>query len=221
MDCCDVNGLDREFTQSAARGDLKSYRKRGLDKRARKVADFLKSQGLSNATVLDIGCGIGALNLELLRAGAARATGVDVSAHYAEAAETLASSLGLRDSVEYRVGDFVQLDPDVPDADITTLDRVVCCYPHMNELVSSSARRTHRLYALTYPRWTWWLRAGNILQNLFYAVLRKRYRGFMHRPEDIGETLSAEGFFPVYEDRSGVWEIAVHQRRPRDAEQAD
>ena len=60
MDCCTVNDLDREFNQAWARKELKSYRRKGLAKRARKLGDLLKQQDLSGATLLEVGCGISA-----------------------------------------------------------------------------------------------------------------------------------------------------------------
>ena len=94
MDCCTVNGLDQEFTRSWARKESRSYRKKGLNKRVGKLLGFLKAEGLREATVLDIGCGIGALHLELLKQGARKATGVDVSPAYIEEATALAQELG-------------------------------------------------------------------------------------------------------------------------------
>ena len=213
MDCCAINGLDQMFDESLAKRELKSYRKNGLDERARKLADFLKAEGISGASVLEIGCGIGALHLELLKGGATSATGVDVSREYIKAAENLARTHGLEDAVEYRVGDFVELEREAPHADVTLLDRVICCYPSMRELVTASARHTGRLYALTYPRWTWWIRAGAFLENLGYRVLRKRFRAFMHRPQELKAILAAEGFAPAFEARSGTWAVEVHRRR--------
>ena len=188
-DCCSINDLDGQFDESWARKKLKSYQKNGLDKRATKLAGFLKTQGLSGATLLEIGCGIGALHQELLRDGAAKATGVDVSSAYIEAAKTLAREQGSQDSVEYHVGDFVDMEQDLPEADVVVLDRAICCYPDMQTLVTASARHSRRTCALTYPRWTWWIRAGHPLLNLLFAVIRKRFRTFIHNPSQISATL--------------------------------
>ena len=160
MECCSVNGLDRIFNKSRARKESNSYLKKGLDKRARKLADFLKGESLSEATLLDVGCGVGGLHLELLKHGAGKAIGVDVSPAYVEAASSLARELGFQNVVEYHVGDFVEQERDIPTADIVLLDRVVCCYPDMEPLVTAYARHAQRLYALTYPRRTWWMRVG-------------------------------------------------------------
>ena len=114
MDCCSVNGLNKVFNESKARKESEAYRRKGLGKRARKLTDLVESQGISEATVLDIGCGVWALHLELLKQGARSAIGVEVSSAYMEAATSLAQSLGFQDAVEYHKGDFVELDEGIP-----------------------------------------------------------------------------------------------------------
>ena len=215
MDCCSVNGLDRIFNKSRAQKKSKSYSKKGLDKRARALVDFLKGPGLSGATLLDIGCGVGALHLELLKEGAMKAQGIEVSPAYVEEANSLAQSLGFQDAVEYHVGDFVEMEHDTPYADIVLLDRVICCYPDMEPLVITSARHAERLYALTYPRRTWWMRAAAFIMNLGLSVVRNRYRFFLHHPREIAATLASAGFINIFHTTAtfGIWQVAVYQRQ--------
>ena len=213
MDCCSANGLDEMFSKSGAQRELKAYLKKGLDKRARLLTDFIKGQGLAGSSVLEVGGGIGILHMELLKAGAARAVGYDVSSAYVEAATSLSERLGLRDSVEYHVGDFVEQAPSAEDADIVVLDRVLCCYPNMKALVTASGGRARRLCALTYPRRTWWTRAGVTLANLGLATIRKRFRGFVHDPKEVSATLAAQGLTRIFHATSGLWEVVVYQRR--------
>jgi len=52
----------------------KRYRKRGLDKTARRMVEFLDQHGIEGASALNVGGGIGEIQLSsLLRRGAARA----------------------------------------------------------------------------------------------------------------------------------------------------
>ena len=216
MDCCSVNGLDVLFNASTARKELKSYRKKGLGKGSRKLVDFLKEQNLAGSTLLEIGGGIGALHLELLKEGAQKAVGVDVSTAYVEAATGLAQELGFADAVEYYVGDFVEQEQKIALADIVLLERVICCYPNMKALVTASAQHAQRLYALTYPRRTWLIRAVFFMMNLGLAILRKRFRIFVHHPQEVAATLASEGFSPIFHSASGIgghWQIAVYQRK--------
>lgn len=120
-----VNGLSEQFGKGYSSGQLAGYRKDGLGQRALTVIEFLQARGLEGKSVLDIGCGIGALHMELLLAGAERATGVDASPTNIAAAQELAEELGLADRVEERQGDFVDLQDSVPHADIVTIDRAI------------------------------------------------------------------------------------------------
>ena len=213
MDCCSVNGLNKIFNKSKATKESKAYSRKGLGKRARKLTDLMESQDISAATVLDIGCGVGALHMELLKQGAGRAIGVEVSSAYVEVATSLAESLGFQDAVEYHEGDFVELEERIPPADIVLLDRVVCCYPDMEALVTASARHAQRLYALTYPRRTWWMRVAAFMMNLGLTVVRSKFRFFLHHPRQIGATLASAGFAPVHRATSGPWELVAYQRQ--------
>ena len=196
-----------------ARKESMAYSRKGLGKRARKLTALVESQDISEATVLDIGCGVGALHLELLKQGAGRAIGVEVSSAYVQAATSLAQSLGFQDAVEYHEGDFVELEEGIPPADIVLLDRVVCCYPELESLVTASARHAQRLYALTYPRRTWWMRVAAFMMNLGLTVVRRQFRFLLHHPRQIRATLASAGFTPFNRATSGPWELAAYQRQ--------
>ena len=120
-----VNNLSEQFDKGYSSGQLAGYRKNGLGQRALALIEFLQTRGLEGKSVLDIGCGIGALHLELLLAGAESATGVDASPTNIAGALELAEEMGLSDKVEERQGDFVDLADSVPEADIVTLDRAI------------------------------------------------------------------------------------------------
>src|SRR4051794_41485032 len=59
------------FDGRFARRMASRYRRRGLDRTARRMVDLLAESGLEGATVLEIGGGVGEIHLELLRRGAA------------------------------------------------------------------------------------------------------------------------------------------------------
>jgi magnesium-protoporphyrin O-methyltransferase len=58
------------------------YRKRGLDRPARRMVEFLQSRGIDGATVLEVGGGIGEIQLELLKRGAQRTVNLELSPAY-------------------------------------------------------------------------------------------------------------------------------------------
>ena len=66
MNCCDPRGCDQFFSPRFARRVARRYRKRGVDKTARQMIAFLEQRGIEGATVLEIGGGVGEIQLELL-----------------------------------------------------------------------------------------------------------------------------------------------------------
>ena len=146
MDCCSVNGLPQEFHRRWALGDLRSYRKRGLPRRAASGRSWAcsRERACPAPLVLEIGCGIGGLHQALIKAGASGALGIDASPSYIEVARSLAEELGSAGSTEYRAGDFVDLQGQVDPADVAILDRVICNCPagQVQEPDSRSIRKS-------------------------------------------------------------------------------
>lgn len=212
-DCCTVNGLDKAFDQTQANRDVEEYTTTGLDETAQMLLDFFREKGLSGMTLLEIGCGVGSLLLELLKTGAEKGMGVDASPPYIQAAKGLAEKLQPRPAVEYLVMDFALQPDEVEEADIVLMHRVVCCYPQMVELVVPAAQHALKFLALSYPRDLWWVRLRIALENIFYRMLRREYRAFVHSPAQIQTTIIAQGFQPVRQDLSGEWHVDIYQRR--------
>ncbi len=212
MDCCNINGLNEIFNQRKAAKESRRYLRNGLDRRATMVVGCLRDQGVSGASILEIGCGVGSLHMELLKQGAGSAVGVEVSQSYVEAATGLSRTLGFQGATQYHMGNFVDLEDDIPSADIVVLDRVICCYPDMKELVTASTRHTQRLYVLTYPRRTWWMRVGALAFNFGLTAVRREFRFFLHNPEEIGATIEAAQFSLIESAMHGPWEMAAYRR---------
>ena len=68
--CCDPRGCDDFFGDKFARRVARRYRRRGLDKTSTRIVAFLERAGVQEATVLEIGGGVGEIQLELLKRGA-------------------------------------------------------------------------------------------------------------------------------------------------------
>lgn len=201
--CC-ASDYRRFFNRKFAAADLRRYRRRGLSKTER---DLLALAGdVRDASVLEAGGGIGALQLELLEAGAARATNVELSAGYEEAAAEL---FGGRD-VERRVGDFVG-DEAAPH-DIVVMHRVVCCYPDVDALVGKGAASAERLLLLTYPRERWFIRVGLRAVNAFLALRRCGFRTYVHPVARIVAAADAQGLRLEKRVTHTLWESAAFSR---------
>jgi hypothetical protein len=86
----------RFFNQRFARRLANRYCKRGLDKTARTMVQFLQEVGIEGASVLEIGGGVGEIEVELLQAGAARAQNLELSPACQGQARTLAGQAGVQ-----------------------------------------------------------------------------------------------------------------------------
>ena len=65
--------------------------------------------------------------------------------------EDEAQRQGHPDRISSRHGNFVEIAEDVQEANIVTLDRVICCYHDLESLVDLSSRRATELYGIVYP----------------------------------------------------------------------
>ena len=213
MDCCGIpNGLDKMFDARSARGEASAYLKKGLDQPTRKVVEALQARGVAGASVLEIGGGAGGLHLELLKAGARRAVDLDLSPAYLEVARQNAETLGYQDMVEHRLHDIAAQPESVAEADVVVMNRVICCYPHMERLVRPAAERARRLLALTFPRDAWWMRLGERLMNGWFWMTRSDFRMYLHPPQAVLALVAAAGLSLVHQSFQGPWQIAVFQR---------
>ena len=142
--CCDGEGYDAVFTDRFARRVARRYRRHGLNATSSLMVDFLSRRGIEGASVLEIGGGVGEIQLELLRRGAARVTNLEISASYEEEARRLLEQSGMAGRVTRRFLDIAQTPDEVEPADVVVLHRVVCCYPDYERLLSAagSSRRS-------------------------------------------------------------------------------
>ena len=94
--CCPSRDYRRIFNQRFARRLATRYRKRGLDQTAQTMVEFLRQLGIEGASVLEVGGGVGEIEVELLQAGAARAQNLELSPAYQEQARRLAGQAGVQ-----------------------------------------------------------------------------------------------------------------------------
>jgi hypothetical protein len=210
--CCG-SAYDRFFGARQARRDAKRYRKHGLDRTAQRLVDELAERGVDGASVLEVGGGVGGVDLELLGRGAERAVIVELSNGYDEEACALAAEAGAEARIERRHGDFAEDEASIEPADMVVMHRVVCCYPDPELLVGAAARHARRLLALSFPRDRWWLRLGLRAANVWFR-LRGGIQTYVHPPAEVVRIAEAAGLSTVLDERSTrVWRVAVFERR--------
>ncbi len=189
---------------------LDDFHKKGLSVTSRGILSALTSQGLAGSTSLELGCGVGALTLGLLKDGVASAAGMDLSPKMVEAARSLAAEEGLSGSVSFEVGDGARANLNV--ADIVILDTVLCCYPDVRSLVDNTSSAVRRYYAISMPDdgrlATRLLRIFLPVQSVFFR--RGTFRFFIHPKRKILGQLERKGFRLVSESVAGrIWSVLV------------
>ena len=214
MSCCAPKGYQELFGERAARRDAKRYRRRGLDETAEEMVEFLRGRGLDGTTVLEIGGGVGAIPLELLKAGADRALEIELSPNYERTAAELARELGFADRVERRLGDVVEEGATVPAADAVVMHRVVCCYPDPDALVGAAAERARRHLVLSFPRERRLIRLGSRVVNLWFRLRRWDFRTYVHPASAILAAAERRGLRPAFEHQGTIWQVAALERAP-------
>lgn len=213
--CCaaNVNNLDSTFSDKEARRSARKYLQKGLEKRAHKLIAHLLAHAGEPLTVLDIGGGAGAVHHELLRRGvASTAVGVDAASAYLQAARANARKLELAGRTEYHHADFALQADEFDAADVVVMDRVICCYPHLQQLLGAAATRANKFLALSFPREEWWVRLGWKLADTALTLFRSQYHPYLHAHAAIHTVAAQAGLQPVHYDRHTIWQIAVFER---------
>jgi hypothetical protein len=210
--CCNPRGCDKLFTPRFARRMATRYRKKGLDRTARRMVEFLELRGIEGATVLEIGGGVGEIQIELLKRGAARSVNLELSPAYDEEAKRLLREAALEDRAERRLHD-IAVDPDgVEPADIVVLHRVVCCYPDYERLLGAAAQRARRLLVFSYPPRNVVSRLLIGAVNLAFRLLRREYRSFAHPPSAMLGQLNERGLRHTFAHHAPIWQVAGLER---------
>jgi predicted TPR repeat methyltransferase len=208
--CCEIT--DHAFSEAEAKSELRNYRKRGPAEQTKLILNAIRSLNLKDVDLLDIGGGIGVIHHELLNDVVCEATHVDTSSAYLKEAKEEVARRGHSDQVNFIHADFTDVAPDLPKADIVTLDRVVCCYPDFRRLLQAAAEHSKRALALTYPREAWYLRIGFKIINFFQGLRKDPFRVYLHPIAEMDSLLKREGFERISLRRLFVWEMAFYQK---------
>ena len=212
MTCCGAPGCERQFGRKRVDREVRDYRAHGPIPTTRALIHALVRAGVRDGTLLDIGGGVGAIQYEVLKAGARAVTSVEASPTFLEAARQEAQREGLADRIRFEEGDFVHVAARIPPADIVTLDRVVCCYPDMERLVRLSVEHSRRLYGLVYPRDRWITRTVVHIENLFRRLVGNSFRSFVHSVDAMDTVIRSFGFELQQRLRTFKWEVVLYQK---------
>jgi magnesium-protoporphyrin O-methyltransferase len=213
MVCCTgYCAAEVQFNSKVAQRDLRRYRRRGADATTRLLLAELRRWPLEGRQLLDVGGGIGAIGTELADTGVVSVTVVEASPAYLEIARREVQSRYGSRPTQFILGDFAVIAGTLPDADVLTLDRVVCCYPDPEALLGAAAARTRQVLAFTYPRDRWYVRAIFALANFWLRLTGKKFRAFVHGPERMAAVLEAAGLVRATQRKTLVWMLDLYHR---------
>lgn len=179
-----------------------------------RLLELLADVGELRPTVLELGCGSGALTVALLEQGAVAATGIDLSPESVATARRRAEEARVADRASFEVGDgaAARLAPH----DWVILDRVICCYAHVDQLFGSALAAARTRIAFTVPESRGWRglvsRLIILAENITRPLRAVSCPGYVHDVTRLEARLAAAGFANLHSGRVGRWHVAVWDR---------
>jgi len=210
-ECCNPTPYGQFFDQKEGRKSLRNYERKGIDGMTRAMIDYMISRGMQGRTVLEAGGGIGAVQVELLKAGVARTVNIELSGGYEDAASELLQREGLSERVQREVGDFTELT-DRFEADDVVMNRVICCYPFMERLMKAAMSSSRRFVGATFPRDHLGSRVMVGVGNTYCRIRGVEFRSYIHPPDEIIATAGRGGFEVAFSDRDFIWNAVVFEK---------
>lgn len=188
-------------------------RRKGLLRESRVLRDLLVPHVQGEVT-LEIGCGIGSLTRDLVKNGARRGIGMDLSPKAIETARRLAAEEGMLDRVEFHNANGAVVA--LPEHGVVVLDKVVCCYPEPNSLIPHSISEDTTACGLVIPISKGI--AGRVIafiikvQNFVFKIRRIDFRAFSHQQGWIDSLVEMRGLDLVSRQVKFPWVISIYRR---------
>jgi cyclopropane fatty-acyl-phospholipid synthase-like methyltransferase len=196
--------FDRECCARVERGTAAVDQ---IDGVAATLLDCLAKAGFGGGTVLELGSGDGTLGRELLKRGAQRVTGYDLSPRSVAYASERAKMDGQAERLDFRLGDGAVATLAPHDAVVSK--KVFCCYPNADALLANSLAVAGRWYALVLPDSRGVVgvvaRMAVRIENAWKWLTRDGFRAYVHDVREVRRTIEAAGFRLQSSRRSGIW----------------
>jgi len=218
-DCCEVDPrISRAFNKRLAELMVDGELPEMVDV-SRMLLGQLSDVATVAPTVLELGCGSAALLVELLKRGAARGDGIDLSVAMVAGARRRAEEAGVseRMTVIQADGALVRLEQH----DWVLLDRAICCYPHVEHLLGNATSAAASRVGFSVPTTRGWRGLVNKIawraENIPVRLGRPGCPGYVHDLGRIEATLASAGFTKRSDSRLGLWYAAVWERAFKDS----
>lgn len=212
--CCRAAPCEELFDARVAAWNLRAFRRGGLSRVQRQMLDTVPTEQVQRGRILEIGGGIGVLQAELLRRGAASGEVVELVSAYKPYAEQLADEVGVADRSTFHVLDLLGDPGGTQPANVVLLDKVICCSPEGLELIRLAAGLTRGTLVISFPRASWWMRLAARGQHALFRLLRRDYRFFVRPTAQIHAAATDAGLVKVATRRAALWEIATFTAHP-------
>ena len=142
----------RALTSTESVSRIRATVRAGRDRMRATLLDWLP-QDLSGQTLLDAGCGTGALAIEAAQRGA-RVVAIDVAANLIDVARRRAERESVADAIEFCVGDMLVDAPELVDH-VVAMDSLIHYAPRdVLDVVRHFASRARRNVLFTSAPWT-------------------------------------------------------------------
>jgi magnesium-protoporphyrin O-methyltransferase len=216
-DCCTADfdpRIPRHFDKDMT-GHLEAGTFPPLAETSRGLLELLSDVDQVKPTILELGSGSGGLSVALLERGAERADGVDLSPASVDVARRRAAEAGVSERATFSVGNGAEVD--LEQHDWVVLDRVICCYAHVERLLTNSIAAARARYVISVPVSSGWrsliTKSISFLENATNRLRGRPCPGYVHPVPLIERRLADAGFRRLRYARVGLWHTAVYERQ--------
>ncbi len=212
MSCCQNKVYNDNFDLKLAQEELDDYHASGPKKNSLPLINLLKQLELEDASLLDIGSGVGVVIFELFEQGISEAIYSDYSVSYHAAFQQEIKHKSLEKAIRSYVGDFLETHKNINTVDLVTLDKVICCYENYEELVVHSVKKAKKWYAYSVPRDVWWVKFVHYFEQKIKWIKGNPFRTFVHPTQKIESIISQKGFKKIYNHFNREWQTVVFEK---------
>jgi len=211
MDSCCKTTYNHTFDLKQADSEMAQYFKTGPKKSTKYLLRPLQVHVQVGSSLLDIGGGVGALIWELLDNGIDQAYYIEISDAYSKVFKQQVVSRSMEKKMNILTGDFTEHHESLPQVDVVTMDKVICCYQDYRPLVKLSLQKARKLYAYTIPRDLWWVKAVNKVESLIKSF-SNYLQTHIHPTAEIEEMVVSYGFRKIYQKSHREWLTVIYSK---------
>ena len=212
MTCNHCCGAEKLFDLKSAEKELKKYRKKGPGKATRALIMQTFDKVDSDATLLDIGGGIGAIQWAFIEKNGLSTIDVDASKGYLEVAKSYATERNYENKSGFIHGDFVDQHEAVNKADFVTLDKVICCYPDYKALLKHATEKCDDTIGLVYPVAGPVWKTFALFSKVYFYLTKNPFRTYIHSPKEVEQFINRQGFELVQRSIKFPWHVQSYRR---------